>query len=1206
MRFGSVNIPRTLVDARKQGRLAVFAGAGVSIDPPSNLPSFNGLVDEVADGVGHQKQGERFDQFLGRLHQNGNGVQVHDIVHRIVDKEGGPTNTHLEIAKLFDEPQNVRIVTTNFDRHFTSAVASVFDTPIPHFYAPALPLGNDFSGVVHLHGSLIQDPHRLILTDGDFSRAYLTEGWARRFLEQLFSEYFVLFLGYSHGDAVIEYLARGIPADADMGRFALASEPEKSGKETSTDWRYLGINPVWYPTSSGSRKHEALPKALQKWNRYATQSARERTQQISDFTSKLPSKLNTEELDALLDRLRTRDGARSFRKSARHVDWMYWASSEELLDSLFETAELTTVQEELCHWVARHLLWEHPDETFALIAPHSGVLNPQFWNQLTRSLWDINTKNSIDPDLTARWIQVLLRSPSNNAPNLDLLLTDGLRMPADSSSVLMLLNYLTEPYALFEEARRFLSESEDNDRVPATTTMSVGIRIRGHSLRLAREKVIKPHLEAIGGDLLPLLAIKIRSYHRLCEDAGDLIGARRETRLSYRRSAIEEHDEDRYNSRDALDQLIDTARDVLEWVIANTPKKGIALVDTWTQSNIPLLERLAVHGMSEAGHVSPDAKVTWLVEQNWLYDLPLKHEVFRLVALEYPKAGKAVREQLVNQIWSAWPTEAMDEPEERKHAAYRVYNILHWLQEHDGDCDLLKTKLKNIGKEFPEFEPRKHPDLDTWGMGGFRSVETEDRSEELLRQHPRKRIEDIKQTLKSDFVPSFVDQINHEDVQRAVAESFKWGFELAEYLLEEGVANSKEWRPIWRGFTETALDDADWEKLLSLIETNPPLHNHSRGIGQLLEKRSEPGSGDLPEPLLPRAERIADALLCWAAADPSPVSGGDWATQLLNHSGTSLTRFFLHSLFHRYRASKNGEFLLTQEDKKRFENLLARSDIAAQAGQMITGSRLDALYALDEEWTLDRLIPNFGWCDGNAGNTVWLGLLRMGRNVSPSLAQQLQPVSRSTFPRIACASDELAKRFTEFVADLAVSGAVDPMEDNWLAKFMIDVPQRRIQWANRLRILLGRLDPDRTDEIWTEWLEAYWTQRIDGKPQLTPLEVGAMMAWVPYLGAKARQAVNLLERGPAPELDRHAEFFFRFDDDGFASRFPRLSTRLLRFSLHSSAEYSASVSNDVSSILTSISEEDGCPDDTYAELVDRAIELNFIDAGTGQNLIDNC
>jgi hypothetical protein len=108
------------------------------------------------------------------------------------------------------------------DDHFRGAAQSVFGAAPEIYRAPALPLGDDFKGVVHLHGSVLDDAKKLVLTDADFGRAYLTQGWARRFLQQLFSKFVVLFVGYSHQDLPLLYLARGISAAEDgSGRYAL-------------------------------------------------------------------------------------------------------------------------------------------------------------------------------------------------------------------------------------------------------------------------------------------------------------------------------------------------------------------------------------------------------------------------------------------------------------------------------------------------------------------------------------------------------------------------------------------------------------------------------------------------------------------------------------------------------------------------------------------------------------------------------------------------------------------------------------------------------------------------------------------------------------------------------------------------------------------------------------------------------------------------
>ena len=112
--------------------------------------------------------------------------------------------------ELYSDAAQARIVTTNFDLLFEQASEAVFDDKPEVFRAPALPLGHQFRGIIHVHGA-VSRPNEMVLTDLDFARAYLTEGWARRFLIELFRNFTVLFVGYSHDDTILSYLARALP-----------------------------------------------------------------------------------------------------------------------------------------------------------------------------------------------------------------------------------------------------------------------------------------------------------------------------------------------------------------------------------------------------------------------------------------------------------------------------------------------------------------------------------------------------------------------------------------------------------------------------------------------------------------------------------------------------------------------------------------------------------------------------------------------------------------------------------------------------------------------------------------------------------------------------------------------------------------------------------------------------------------------------------
>ena len=154
---------------------------------------------------------------------------------------GDPVSTvapiHTALVDLFPSSDAVRIVTTNFDRHLSTAVrerhpAADISTP------PRSRWGAPFRASWYLHGSIARrEP--LILSDGDFGQADLSDGWATRFLMEMFVHHTVLFVGYSHQDVVMRYLARSFVGATE--RFALTP----AGRETL--WAHLGIIPVHYP-----------------------------------------------------------------------------------------------------------------------------------------------------------------------------------------------------------------------------------------------------------------------------------------------------------------------------------------------------------------------------------------------------------------------------------------------------------------------------------------------------------------------------------------------------------------------------------------------------------------------------------------------------------------------------------------------------------------------------------------------------------------------------------------------------------------------------------------------------------------------------------------------------------------------------------------------------------------------------------------------
>ena len=121
MLFSSVRLPDEIRIALEEGRLVIFAGAGISVPPPSNLPNFNALACEIC---GHAVDPGKEDRGLGKQARSGTDVYA-AAARRLYNQKTHPTEAHRQILKLFASANKVRIVTTNFDDHFSKAARSV-------------------------------------------------------------------------------------------------------------------------------------------------------------------------------------------------------------------------------------------------------------------------------------------------------------------------------------------------------------------------------------------------------------------------------------------------------------------------------------------------------------------------------------------------------------------------------------------------------------------------------------------------------------------------------------------------------------------------------------------------------------------------------------------------------------------------------------------------------------------------------------------------------------------------------------------------------------------------------------------------------------------------------------------------------------------------------------------------------------------------
>lgn len=276
------DIPDELLQFHEEGKVVFFCGAGVSMG--AGLPDFKGLVQKTWKEVGnnqrtpeekHLMRQGRYDAVLGFLESKfDNSLVMRNGLAQVLSrykKKALFDCTHkslLTLAQTRGKNPVLHLVTTNFDRLFEN-LKKESSRQYRSYIAPLLPVPRktNWDGIVYLHG-LLPNEHdenalrNLIVSSGDFGRAYLKERWAARFVSQLFREYVVCFVGYSLADPVMRYLADAIEADVTDGEDANPIYMFVSGDCSESLLRHRSIKCINY---SAENKHELLHKTLDEW-----------------------------------------------------------------------------------------------------------------------------------------------------------------------------------------------------------------------------------------------------------------------------------------------------------------------------------------------------------------------------------------------------------------------------------------------------------------------------------------------------------------------------------------------------------------------------------------------------------------------------------------------------------------------------------------------------------------------------------------------------------------------------------------------------------------------------------------------------------------------------------------------------------------------------------------------------------------------------
>lgn len=1162
-----VEIPTEILEAQEQGKLVVFVGAGVSMGHPSNLPSFEKLALGIAGNHPLSKEFDKYkfriDRFLGELHRG--GVDIQGLCRNVIGAaESAPTQLHGSIVDLFRTGSNVKIVTTNFDRHFRT-ILNERRVPYDSYDAPALPLGNQFSGLVYLHGFIDRD-EPLVLSDEDFGRAYLTEGWAREFLQRLFAEFATLFIGYSHNDIPVEYLARGMAGKSLAPRFALTTASE------SGQWASLGIKEILFQKTNGENPYDHLYEITRGWADFMKLQPVEISERVKSITCS-PENFSPDRAQiSLLKRCLSRDDSyHYFTRTAVGWRWVKWLHDEQFLSPLFDLSctKFTKAQAELAHWLGTQLLNEPTDKGLLLVDQYNGKIGSKLVSDLLWELWR-NDKIDFTDIRIQRWILLLVpMCPNDSSQQVErLLLKAGKLCPTTLG--MFLLRYLTKLRVITKKAFDWNavlnpeSSSGEREEKIDIEICSVG---DVYYLNEAWHQIFTPMLPTMGNTLFRHFENRIHEVIEQNRAAGHVSD-------TYDLFCHREHIEHRATNRlgHGVTFLIDALLDTIdEPVVFSSPLTESKVLE-WLSNGIPVFMRLGLYALDKTTLIPATRKVELLRQYHLIFPKVYgsSNESWEVLANSY----QALSDSQKIALWEDVKIGPVHIPEGMEPADWAE-------QQHSESCRLRWI----LGKKHPECPLAAQILKDVAGESCLQGYTPND--EYLTFQEGLKSPLSVAELIgktapeQIDFLVEYKGSESPFEESRegltgavgaACAQNLNWCLSLLEELDKRELWASDLWNAGFQKLRVSALTQDQLAWLLKTVQkhyselTNPAnvIFTICRGIDFSPEKRPNPDNFE---------KLIELSLYFWNQtelhSDPKAVEfkKADWTSRAINHPAGHIVEFWMQCVQSQRRDLGEVATGFPEWLKSPLASMVEGNTYSSQLGRAILGMSLPFIYYIDSAWVKEFLFPKFRFSEvGEEAFLVWEPHARYG-SLSRDLILTMPSLYREAFVSMRTAEEHTQTGFFGHIALIVTSRLLDVNQDGWLADFLCGLDEgQRSDWARQMSHCIES-QPDSTREsFWEQWLLDYWTDRLSGRPcPLSSAEAEVMLYWAFNFDKHFPDVVRLIIQGPKfpPTVDLVLD---DIDSHPAVLAYPNDLLLLLNWLL-SNSEQAGGISNDIEKFI---------------------------------------
>ena len=830
------------------------------------------------------------------------------------------------------------------------------------------------------------------------------------------------------------------------------------------------------------------------------------------------------ERDLSTSQLQQIHSLRYFIRYANTPESYIWCETHGVLDELFSDSQPLSLAGQLVSWwVSAYFVLPHADMVFSTIK-NKGNLSPPFCERIIQRLLHHDRQN--EQIIVRQWVQILIEQKGIEAFDAQLLhLLGSVAEKREIQTTLILFNHLTRPKLVMLDPWKEMPEE-------FAVRFDLGPDFRDGMLEYTWNNALLPHLDSFAEGLVPILTNHLQSAHIL------------------RISSLRNNDtwnadlDDKYR-RGIVGFLYNCAKEVLERLAQIKPNVSEAAIELWLNSSTPLLRKLGLHGLARTNFKKHKA-VEKLLYHNLTFERYCAREVRELLKRHYDSATIRVKQGFRAAVREEWREQLYKHAQIDKESWLLVplYELVKAILDSNAQDEKLENIRLRLERKYPDLPKLLESERQIASHMTSGAVSPSEFSVISSKMSPEEAIEKVQKTSDIERFASI------RALTSIINDNFHWGIEASHYLINKEIWDKEIWGAVIYGFKDQPLDTGQWRSVFEILNAHASIVEHAQLSARLIADGSNERDGTITAELVDEVTSLA--LLLQGHADEAdyanhPSQSGFISS--LQTAGGQLAMFWVRWTSRAINAdaeligSKVTEFL------SNLETLIVGTGISSHYSRIMTASQLPFLINRQREWTEQNMLGWFDWQNEDKAKEAWDGFLLINP-IDINAVRPLMDFYGQTAANLGRFDREVRELFIRQIVVIQLFGQNYNLDVPipWITDILEKLDESdRILFAWKIREPLSSMSEDELIEQWNGWFEDYWKKRISSSTgEISNKEAAAMLSWCILLKPFFKDVVELICKGPAPEVE-YTSVFTDLKENDFITSEPESLLKLLAF-----------------------------------------------------------